>query len=171
MLAAPPPAPPVVQIGPARIVVAGREASAVVTRNPVRISFRDRHGRTVLAQVANRRPPPLVEPVTVDPELGGVDLLPETTLYAPLTFTVGQEQIEQYPGPGPFVGDLMQAQRSGVQYSARSVVGAHRAGAGVRLVLSTNDPTGRRLLVTIRPQRAGSIRVSARPRPTPAWRW
>ena len=165
MLAAPPPAPPVVQIGPARIVVAGRGASAVVTRDPVRISFRDRHGRTVLAQVANRRPPPLVEPVTVDPELGGVDLLPETTLYAPLTFTVGQEQIEQYPGPGPFVGDLMQAQRSGVQYSARSVVGAHRAGAGVRLVLSTNDPTGRRLLVMIRPQRAGAIRVSVRPTP------
>ena len=108
--------------------------------------------------------PPLVEPPTVDPEPGGVDLLPETTLYSPLTFTVGQEQIEQYPGPRAVRGrpDAGAAQRRAV---LRALGGrrARAAGAGVRLVLSTNDPTGRRLIVTIRPQGAGSIRVSARP--------
>ena len=56
MLAAPPPAPPVVQIGPTRIVVAGRGPRrwSRATRSGFR--FATRHGRTVLAQVANRRP-------------------------------------------------------------------------------------------------------------------
>ncbi len=142
------------------IVVDAGEASAIVTRNPVRVSFRDRRGRVVLAQVGNRRPGALVEPPTVDPEPGGVDLLPEATLYSPFTFTVGREQIEQNPGPGPFVGDLVQAQRSGIQYSARSVVGARRTGRGVRLVLSTNDPSGRRLLVTAVARRAAARSAS-----------
>jgi sulfoquinovosidase len=163
MLAAPAPAEPVVQIGPQRIVVDAGEAAAVVTRNPVRISFRDKHGRRVLAQVRNRLPQPLVEPFTVDPEPGGVDLLPETTLYSPFTFTAGQERIEQNPGPGPFVGDLVQATRSGIQYSARAVARASRSGAGVRLELSTNDPSGRRLLVALSPQGRRAIRVSVRP--------
>jgi sulfoquinovosidase len=148
------------------IVVDAGAASAVITRSPVRISFRDGRGRTVLAQVANRRPDSLAEPFTVDPEPGGVNLLPETTLYSPFTFTVGQERIEQDPGPGPFVGDLVQAERSGVQYSARAVVGARRLGAGVRLTVSTSDPSGRRLVVTIRPQGARAIRVSVRPSST-----
>lgn len=160
-----PPAGAAVHIGARRIVVDAGTAAAVVTRSPLRIAFRDQRGRTVLAQVENRRPGPLVEPPTVDPEPGGVDLLPETTLYAPLTFSVGQERIEQFPGPGPFVGDLLQAERSGVQYAARAVVAARRAGAGVRLGLSTSDPSGRRLVVTIRPQGPGAIRVSARPTP------
>ena len=140
------PADATVRIGPERIVVDAGAASAVVQRSPVRISFRDRRGVTVLGQVANRLPAPLVEPPTVDPEPNGVDLLPETTLYAPLTLHRRQERIEQFPGPGPFVADLLQAERSGMQYAARAVVGARTArGAGVRLALSTNDPTGRRL--------------------------
>ena len=117
----------------------------------------------MLAQVPNRLPAALVEPPTVDPEPGGVDLLPEATLYSPFTFTVGSERIEQNPGPGPFVGDLVQAQRSGIQYSARSVVRARRSGRGARLELSTNDPSGRRLIVTLSPQGRRSIRVSVRP--------
>ena len=117
----------------------------------------------MLAQLTNRLPAALVEPPTVDPEPGGVDLLPEATLYSPFTFTVGREQIEQNPGPGPFVGDLVQAQRSGIQYSARSVVRARRSARGARLELSTNDPSGRRLIVTLSPQGRRSIRVSVRP--------
>ena len=148
------------------IVVDAGAAAAVVQRSPVRIAFRDDRGATVLAQVPNRRPAPLVEPLTVDPEPDGVDLLPETTLYAPLTFTVGQEEIEQYQGPGPFVGDLMSARRSGVQYAAREVLSAQRVAGGVRLEVSTNDPSGRRLIVTLRPQGRRAIRVSVRPTPS-----
>ena len=153
------------RLGPERIEVDAGAASAVVQRSPVRVSFRDRRGVTVLSEVANRLPAPLVEPPTVDPEPNGVDLLPETTLYAPLTFTVGQERIEQFPGPGPFVANLLSAERSGIQYAARAVVGARRSGAGVRLELSTNDPHGRRLIVFLRPQGTRAIRLSARPTP------
>ena len=145
------------------IVVNAGDASAIVTRNPVRISFRDARGRVVLAQLPNRLPAALVEPPTIDPEPGGLDLLPEATLYSSFTFTVGRERIEQNPGPGPFVGDLVQAQRSGIQYSARSVVRARRSARGARLELSTNDPSGRRLIVTLSPQGRRSIRVSVRP--------
>src|SRR5215204_4382346 len=163
MLAPPSPPEPAVQIGLRQIAVEAGAAGVVVARSPVRMSFRDGCGRIVLAQVRNRLPAVLAEPPTVDPERGGVDLLPETTLYSPFTFTVGQERIEQNPGPGPFVGDLVQAERSGVQYSAQAVVGARRIGAGVRLELSTNDPSGRRLLVAIRPQGTRAIRVSVQP--------
>src|SRR5215213_5593049 len=144
MLAPPVPAEPPVRIGPERIVVNAGAASAVVRRNPVRIAFRDEQGRVVLAEVPNRLPKPLVEPFTIDPEPAGLDLLPERTLYSPLTFTVGQEQIEQNQGPGPFVGNLVQAERSWTQYSARAVVRARRSRREVRLELSTNDPFGRR---------------------------
>jgi sulfoquinovosidase len=148
------------------IVVDAGGASAVVTPSPLRISFRGAGGRVVLSQVRNHRPAPLTEPSTIDPEPQSVDLQPETTLYSPLTFTVGHERIEQFPGGGPFVGDLMSAERSGVQYSAQRVLTVRRLGAGVRLVVSTNDPSGRRLIVRIRPQGRGAIRVSARPTPS-----
>jgi len=144
------------------IVVNAGEASAIVQREPARISFRDRRGRVVLAQALNRGAGALAEPPTVDPEPGGVDLLPESTLYGAFTFTVGSERIEQDPGPGPLVGDLVQAQRSGIQYSARSVLRARRSRAGVRLVLSTTDPSGRRLIVRIAPEGRRAIRVSVR---------
>ena len=58
------------------IVVDAGGASAVIAPSPVRISFRGPDGRTVLAQVANRRPSPLTEPTTVDPEPQGVDAEP-----------------------------------------------------------------------------------------------
>ena len=74
------------------IVVDAGGASAVMA--PCGSTFRGADGHTVLAQVANRRPSPLTEPTTVDPEPQGVDAEPETTLYFPLTFTVGQERIE-----------------------------------------------------------------------------
>src|SRR5918998_4716075 len=126
MLATPPP-DPAVEVGPQRVVVDAGRASAVIIRDPLRISFRDSRGRLVLAQLPNRRPGPLVEPPTIDPEPGGVDLLPETTLYAPFSFSVGRQRILQGLGPGPFVGNLVEAERSGVQYSARRALSVRRS--------------------------------------------
>ena len=104
--------------------------SAVVTRSPVRISFRDGRGRTVLAQVANRRPAPLAEPPTVDPEPGGVDLLPETTPVLAVHVHRRSGADRAVPGPGPFVGDL-HASASAAECSTRRArsCGARRAGA------------------------------------------
>ena len=118
------------------IVVDAGPVSAVVQPSPVRISFRDERGRAVL-----------------------------TTLGSPFTFTVGEQQIEQFTSGGPFVGDLMSVTDSGVRYSARRVLGVRRVGRRVRLTMSTDDPSGRRLVVTIRPQGHRALRVSARPTP------
>ena len=65
------------------------------------------------------------------------------TLYAPLTFTVGGQRSAEYPA-GQYVGNQLAGVEAGVQHSARDVVAAEPAGAGVRLTLSTSDPTGRR---------------------------
>jgi alpha-glucosidase (family GH31 glycosyl hydrolase) len=161
----PAPASAGVRITGERVVVDAGEAQAVVGRAPFRLAFRDGRGRTVLTEVPNRRPAPLAEPPTVDPEPFGVDNEPETTQYAPLTFTLGSELVAQDPGPGPTVATLRSAERSGVQYAARDVLDARREGGGVRLVVSTSDPSGRRLVVRVRPQGRRAVRVSARPTP------
>jgi alpha-glucosidase (family GH31 glycosyl hydrolase) len=168
--AAPAPAPAAaagaVVVGADRVVVRGEGASVTVTRRPFRLAFAGRDGRPVLRQAAAPRTGPLVEPPTVDPEPRGLDLLPETTRYAPLTFTVGTERIEQLPGPGPWVADLARAERSGTQFAATRVVRARARGGGARLVVATDDPSGRRLVVRLRPEAhegGGAIRVSVRP--------
>ena len=139
------------------------EASAIVRRNPVRISFRDgrggscsRRSRTGCPARSSSRPRSIPSPAAL------ISYRRRRSTRRSRSQS-GREQIEQNPGPGPFVGDLVQAQRSGIQYSARSVVRARRSGRGVRLELSTNDPSGRRLIVTLSAQGRRSIRVSVRP--------
>ena len=163
-LALPAAAPAAVEITADRVTVTGEGAGATITRKPFRLSVEDAKGQTVWREVENERPAPLVEPPTVDPEQNGADTLPETSLYAPLTFTVGSERIDQFPS-GTWVANLNTATRSGTQYSARDVLEATEQDGGVRLVLSTSDPTGRRLVVSVRPDGKGAIRVSARPTP------
>jgi alpha-glucosidase (family GH31 glycosyl hydrolase) len=85
-------------------------------------------------------------------------------LYAPLSFLVGHESYTQYIG-GVWSGNLMSGSYSGTQYSARNVIAAHRSGSGASLTLSTDDPSGRTLQVTIEPDGAGLIRVSVAPNP------
>jgi alpha-glucosidase (family GH31 glycosyl hydrolase) len=118
------------------IVVDAGGAAAVVAPGPIRISFRSASGRVVLTEGA------------------------------PLRFTVGRDEIEQFRSGGPLVGDLMSVSRSGRDYSARRVLSVRRIGRGVRLVASTDDPSGRRLVVSIRPQGRRAIRLSARPTPS-----
>ena len=153
-----------VRIGGERIVVTARGASATVERSPFRISFADAAGRRVLAQVPNRRPGPFPTPPLPDPEPIGADLADRPTLYAPLAFTVGVDGSLQHPS-GQWAGAQLVGTETGVQYAARDVLRAERHADGVRLVVSTSDPSGRRLVVTVAPARPGAIRVTARPSP------
>lgn len=171
-------------IGRQRIAVIANGARAVIARAPFRITFQNADGGSVLAEVAS---PPAPLPTLVPPApqsvsppaLGGVTLpslaqipaspLPAPTTvqdsptrYAPLAFLVGVEQPVAQPG-GEWGGDLASVERSGVEYSARNVVSATPRGTGVRLAVSTDDPTGRQLIVTVAPDGAGAIRVSAVP--------
>jgi alpha-glucosidase (family GH31 glycosyl hydrolase) len=88
---------------------------------------------------------------------------PPPTLYAPLSFLVGTVAVEQYPS-FQWNGNLETVTEGGVEYGAVAVERASRRGNGVRLVVSTTDPSGRKLLVDVGPGPGpGTIAVSARP--------
>ncbi len=64
---------------------------------------------------------------------------------------------------GQWQGTLTSVTVGGTVYGAREVLAAERAGRGVRLLLSTSDPSGRRLIATVAPGKGGTLRVDARP--------
>ena len=140
-------------------------ARAVIMRDPFRLAIERGGGAPALAEVANRLGPALGLPTTIDPISPGLDSQSTRTLYAPLSFLVGSENLVQHAGL-VWGGNLLSGVRKGIQYSARRVLTAQRVGGGVRLTLSTNDPSGRRLIVTVTARGGAAIQVSATPRPT-----
>jgi alpha-glucosidase len=150
-------------LGGEQITISAPGARAVIDRHPFRLRVLDGSGRAALAEVPNGQGPQ-VEPPTVDPVPPGTDNPNTTTLYAPLSFTVGSETLHQEDA-GEWQGNLLSGARSGIQYSARDVLSAQAAGSGVRLMLSTSDPSGRKLVVTVAPDGTSAIRVSVRPDP------
>ena len=153
-----------VSIGNSRVIVSARGAAAIVDRDPFRLRIVAGSGVPALSEVANRQPRPAVLPPLIDPVSPGTSAPNSGQLYAPLSYLVGQESIVQY-SQGVWAGDLMSGVRSGVQYSARTVVAARKLGRGVVLTVSTDDPSGRRLRVQIVPDGDGLIRVAVTPRP------
>lgn len=144
-----------------RFVTAG--GSVLITRSPFRMSFFDRTGARVLSEVRGgprsltlSPPPPVIVPLFGPPL--------QKTLYAPLAFTVGRERVTAQPN-GTFAGDLESVVRTGAMYSARNVISMSRSKFRLRLVVSTNDPARRVLIVALAPARAGAIRVSVLPSP------
>ena len=147
-----------VTIGPEQITVAASGARAVVTRDPFDLSLEDGAGHAVLSELTGGGGSFALPPAgtRLASELAG------PALYAPLSFLVGQDEPASYPG---FVdsGDLKSVEEGGTEYSAKEVLSAEAQGEGVRLVLSTDDPSGRTLTVTVAPQGSAAIRVSAAP--------
>ena len=143
------------------VVHAPGGAKAVIQRDPLRISFLDAAGRTVLRQSAPAGGSALVAPT---PEVQfGTLTPPPPALYAPFPFLVGSHRIDQTRS-GQWEGTLQQVTEHGTVYAATRVLAAARHGAGVRLTLATSDPSGRTLAVTIAPRRR-ALTVSARPVP------
>ena len=146
-----------------RITVSAPEARAVIRQHPFNLRIEDGSGRRVLREVQGGSPP-LQTPPTVDPAAPGFDSPSAPTLYAPLSFLVGSESIVQYDG-GFWGGNLNSGTRSGIQFSATAVKRVKRESHGVRLVLSTTDPTGRVLVVRVKPVGCCSIGVFANAHP------
>jgi alpha-glucosidase len=147
---------------PDPVVVSAPGARAIIDRHPYRLRVEDTDGHAALAEVANSGQAPQVEPPTIDPTPPGVDNPHTTTLYAPLSFTVGTETLQQHPA-AEWEGNLLTGLRSGIQYSARDVLSSSpRSDGGAHLVVSTSDPTGRQLLVDVDPLGPDAIRVSVR---------
>jgi alpha-glucosidase (family GH31 glycosyl hydrolase) len=158
-----PPAGARVRIDRDRIVVTAEHAKAVVDRRPFRLRIKGGDG-TVLKEVGNTGQQPLRTPPTIDPTPPGFDNQQTPTLYAPLGFLVGNETVEQYDG-GLWGGNPISGERSGTQYSARDVQSAGRKGGRARLIVSTSDPSGRTLEVTLKPVGCCAISVTVKPHP------
>lgn len=152
-----------VQISPRRmVVVAPGGARAIVTRAPFGLRFLNASGATVLREVrAAAIPAPMPIAPASQLEFGTIGT-PGRTLYAPLSFLVGRQVVSQTPA-GQWEGTLSSVARSGVYYSARSVRRVRRRGASAVLTVSTDDPTGRQLIVTITPGPADALRLRVRP--------
>jgi alpha-glucosidase len=152
-----------VRIDARSAVVKTAAGAAIVYRSPFRIVFTDARGDVVLREAQAREgsfrlspPPPPLAP-GYGPPLQG-------TLYAPLEVTVGVEH-DLARDSGTWAGNLLGSVRRGTVFSARRVRSIRRAGGGVRLVVSTTDPSGRVLIVTISPNVSGALRITARPVP------
>ena len=151
-----------VEIGKRSIEVSVPGASATIERSPLRISFADARGRTVLRGLTGRAGASTVVPPVPRPQFGSQGT-PPPTLYAPLTFLVGEMQIDQFP-TFQWVGNLQSVTEGGTEYGAVAVTKVDRRGDGARLEMSTSDPSGRRLIVDIGPGPGpGTIALDARP--------
>jgi alpha-glucosidase len=154
-----------VVITPQRVVVAARSgARAIVNRVPFGLRLVDSRGHVVLSEVAVARQPMVIAPHS-QLEFGAIGP-PAPALYAPMSFLVGAQHVSQTPS-GQWEGTLQSVAESGTAYSAQAVLAVRRRGAGAVLTLSTNDPTHRRLVVSIAP--AGvpdGLHVSVRPTPS-----
>jgi len=155
-------------IGPETITLRVPGAGATIERSPFQLSFSGAGGGPVLSEVANDDALPLTR--------SAIDPAPEpdgATLYAPLSFLVGSVEPQAYTTgsyasreTGEYSGDLKSVEETGTEYAAREVTAAEPDGEGVRLTVSTNDPSGRTLEVTITPRETQSgetIRVAAIP--------
>src|SRR3954452_13898069 len=141
----PPAAQAEVTITPSEVVVNAPDARAVVTRAPFGLRVTDGAGRTLLSEVANTGQAPLRVAPTPDPVPLGQDTRKRPALYAPLAFTVGDARDLQYPA-AQWEGTMLAGTEAGVTYSARDVEQAvPDGGGGARLVVATDDPSGRHL--------------------------
>ena len=135
-----------------------------IQRDPFRLCVGPTRGGAVLCQVANRRPAPAPLAPTADPLAPGTDAPHGGQLYAPLAFLVGRQSITQYSG-GIWGANLMSGVRTGVWYAARRVIGVRSSRTGLVLTLATDDPSGRRLRLTISARAPHSVALTVLPQP------
>ncbi|WP_243057534.1 TIM-barrel domain-containing protein [Nocardioides sp. SR21] len=147
------------------LVVDAGGARVVVEQSPFRLSVTDGAGNTVLREVAHAAEDTIPEPATTDPVGTGLDNQDTTTLYSPLSFMVGEEHLEQYPD-SEWIANLRSGTRSGTWYSAQDVEEVDHDGDVLVLTLSTNDPSGRELVVRIGAKGEDAVRVQVEAVPT-----
>ena len=133
-------------------------ARVVVERSPFRLSVTDGSGRTVLREVPHAALDTLAETDTTDPVGSGSDNQDTPTLYSPLSFLVGTETLAQHQA-SEWVGNLLSGTRSGTWYAAKDVEQVAHDGDDLVLTLSTNDPSGRKLVVRVGAQGGAAVRV------------
>src|SRR4051794_24848347 len=149
VLAAPSGAHAAVDVGAGSVTVAtGQGSKVVVQRDPLAFTFYGAGGRAVLRSVEAAGDTAAALPLPHSQF--GEQNAPPQTLYAPLTFLVGSQRIDQFPS-AQWQGDLQSVTEEGMLYHATKVIDAAAEGSGATLTLGTTDPSGRRVALTIAP--------------------
>ncbi|MFN8112789.1 MAG: glycoside hydrolase family 31 protein [Solirubrobacterales bacterium] len=149
-------------IGENAAVVRGVGASARIGFDPFRISFADAGGDPVLRGLRGREGASRTLPGVPRSQFGAPGPVPPT-LYSPLTFLVGSVGIDQFP-TFQWNGNLQSVTEAGTEYGAVAVADARSRRGGVRMSVRTSDPSGRKLIVDVRPgPEPGTIAVAAKP--------
>lgn len=147
------------------ITVPGPGFSVRITQTPFAMQILNSSGQPVLTQVPGNGGPRLVHNESAKP-LGVTPsewLFP--TRYTPFTFTVGTSSATPFPISPLWLGDLWEAGTGGMQYAATGVLSTRPLPQGQELTLSTDDPSGRTLAVTLSAD-SGRLRVSVVPSST-----
>lgn len=150
---------------PRTLVVEAGDVSAAIATAPFGLEFRDRNGETVLGSVeGGGLPTPSLHLSDLLGTLGDLDVVPPR--YAPITFTTGEvvfTQVEQFPS---VTGNPFLSLSAGATYSLTDVLRSTRlTDGGLRLTVDTDDPTGRKAIVEVRPDRGDAVRTRVRFRP------
>lgn len=147
---------------PSYVVRSADGVSVEVSTAPFGLRFRDGAGRSVLRSVAGGGGP--TPSLHVGDLLGVVgDQTVGPARYAPITFTVGAVTMQQQAYLPQTTGNPVLTASAGVQYSLTDVRSATRlSDGGVRLHVATDDPTGRRAVVDVRPDKGATLRTRVR---------
>lgn len=150
---------------PGELSYAGPGFTVRVNQTPFAMQVLNSAGQPVLTQVPSNGGPRLVKnevqkPLGVTPSEW---LFP--TRYTPFTFTVGTSSTTPFLISPLWVGDLWEASSCGIQYGATGVLSTRPVPQGLELTLSTDDPSGRTLGVTLS-EDSGRLRVSVIPSST-----
>lgn len=150
------------------LAVAVGTARVEVELSPLRVRIRDADGRLVLSSVHDRPTSGRRRWPLPDPPILGMPLPDHPPLYAPFTFLLGTDRVLQHR-IGPWVGNIVAGVRAGVEHALVDVI-SHEptAEGGVRLVVSTTDPGGRRAIVIIGPDADAPAAVAVRVELSPA---
>ena len=147
------------------LTVPGPGFTVQITQAPFAMHVLNAAGQPVLTQLPGNGGPRLVHNESAKP-LGVTPsewLLP--TRYTPFTFTVGAASVNPFLISPLWLGDLWEAGTGGMQYAATGVVSTRSVPQGQELTLSTDDPSGRTLAVTLS-SNSGRLRVSVVPSST-----
>ncbi|WP_343602243.1 TIM-barrel domain-containing protein [Mycobacterium sp.] len=118
------------------------------TQTPFSMQVLNASGQTVLAQVPYSGAPQLATDVPALPLGVNPSGVPFPHRYAPFTFTVGRTSTNAFPATF-WEGNLFFAANGGVQYAANGVISSSQVPDGLALTLSTDDPSGRTLALTL----------------------
>ncbi|HEU4360345.1 MAG TPA: TIM-barrel domain-containing protein [Mycobacterium sp.] len=118
------------------------------SQTPFAMQVVNASGQTVLAQVPHSGGPQLAADVAALFLGKNPSGLPLPHRYAPFTFTVGTDYLKTFTNLF-WVGNLTGAANGGIQYAATGVQSARAVPNGLDLTLSTDDPSGRTLGLTL----------------------